>query len=123
MSLLKRIYKSNYGFFLLFLLYPIVVLPLSFLMNERDLKNLKQNGVKTEATVMEVGLSREKYNVTYSCRVRYQGRDSIMESRGGIFGDPWQHEGKTFAALYVEKDNLLRLMLNKKDSLEFNVLK
>lgn len=84
----------------------------------RTTKDLKKNGIIVNATITDfLGSAKggSGSNPNFRCVFMYKGERKSLISQSSVKSKGLLYVGKTFPALYSEKTNTVRLLMNQED--------
>lgn len=83
--------------------------------------DLRKNGVLVEALIIDVLPSgKATASPSFKCEFRFNGKKKIAISNSSIKGDIFSYLGKNYPALYSERTNTIRLLMNRDDYEKYN---
>ncbi len=87
--------------------------------------DLKENGVQLNVTITKTYVAVfDQGAIQYTCSIEHNGVEKTLTAFGGAYGLSRLYQpGEHLTTLYSEKYNHLKLLLNRKDSVKFNIVR
>lgn len=117
---LNNSFKAKY-------LIPIVIILIfvyAGIEHMRATNDLEKNGIIVNATITDwLGSTRggSGSNPKYRCEFMYKGESKSLISLSSVKSKGLLYIGRTFPALYSEKTNTVRLLMNQEDYKKYNL--
>lgn len=116
---LKELFKLKY----LFPIFVVLIFVYYGIQHNSAMKDLEKNGIIVKATITDfLGSNRggSGSDPNFRCEFIYKGESKSLISQSSVKSKAFSYIGKTFPALYSEKTNIIRLLMNQEDYKKYN---